>query len=344
MHIPDGYLSLQTSIPGFGVMLPIWSVALQKLKKALNHRQLPLLSLCAAFSFIIMMFNIPLGASSVHAVGAVFIAILMGPWAACIAVSVALIIQAFVFGDGGILAIGVNCFNMAFVMPFAGYYVYRLIAGKSEITSRRSVIGIFAGSYIGINLAALFAAVEFGIQPLLFKTAGGLPQYGFFPLSVSVPAMMFEHLLVAGPVEGIITVCAVAYIKKFSPNLLDRQMVLNAGTEPEMPFFSRYKSLIIIMALLILATPLGLLASGTAWGEWDNEQVKAIAGFIPEGMEKLSGIWNALLPDYSIPGFGDGFMYSSAGYIISAIVGIMLIIAVMLATNLFIAKKGDGKG
>ena len=171
MHIPDGALSLQTSIPAFGVMIPVWSAAMRKIRNVFGSRQVPLLALCAAFSFVIMMFNVPLGESSVHAVGAVFIAVLMGPWAACIAVSTAIIIQAFLFGDGGILAIGANCFNMAFAMPFIGYLVYRAVAGQSAFLSRRRLAAVFAGSYIGMNTAALLTAVEFGIQPLLFKTA-----------------------------------------------------------------------------------------------------------------------------------------------------------------------------
>ena len=111
-------------------MIPIWTVAAVKVKKTLKTKQVPLMALGAAFSFVIMMFNIPvIGGSTGHAVGATLIAILLGPWAACISVSIALVIQALLFGDGGITAIGANVFNMAVVMPFVGYYLYRLICG-----------------------------------------------------------------------------------------------------------------------------------------------------------------------------------------------------------------------
>jgi cobalt/nickel transport system permease protein len=341
MHIPDGYLSLQTSIPVLGGMIPIWSVAVNKIKKAFNSRQIPLLSLCAAFSFVIMMFNIPLGPSSVHAVGAVFIAILLGPWAACIAISVALAIQALVFGDGGILAIGVNCLNMAFIMPFAGYYVYKAISGKCEMMSKRNIAGIFAGSYIGINLAALLAAVEFGIQPILFKTAGGIPEYGFYPLAVSVPAMMAEHLLVAGPIEAVITVSALAYLVRFSPYLLNGGMNYNSDIIKKKTFLSRYKAVIIGFAVIIAATPAGLLATGTAWGEWGGNEIRSMLGYIPAGFEKLSGLWKSLIPDYSIKGLGGSFFGSSLGYVISAVVGVVLIIALILLSGKLMVKK-DG--
>lgn len=344
MHIPDGYLSLQTSLPALGAMVPIWSVAVNKVKKVLNMRQIPLLSLCAAFSFVIMMFNVPLGASSVHAVGAVFVAVLLGPWAACIAVSIALIIQAFIFGDGGILAIGANCFNMAFAMPFVGYSIYRLIAGKAEILSKRSLAGIFAGSYLGLNAAALLTAIEFGIQPLLFKAANGTPLYGFYPLSVSVPAIMFEHLVIAGFIEAIVTVSAIAYIAKFSPQLL-KKAVENAGPDEEkVSLLKRYKALIIGLLAMVILSPLGLIATGTAWGEWGTEEIKEMWGYVPAGLEKFSQIWNSLIPDYTVPGLEGSFFQSSLGYIASAAAGILLIFTVLFISSKFIVRKEESKG
>lgn len=338
MHIPDGYLSPQTTIPAIVGMLPFWGVALKKVKKVLKQKQIPLLALCAAFSFVIMMFNVPVGESSVHAVGAVFIAILLGPWAACIAVSIALVIQAFVFGDGGILAIGANCFNMAVVMPFVGYFVYKLIAGKSEISSKRSMVGIFTGGYLGLNVAALCAAIEFGIQPLLFKGLDGNPLYGYFPLSVSVPTMMLEHSIFAGPIEGILTGAAIAYIAKFAPHLL------NKGIEQtKESIFARYKTVICGIITMVILTPIGLIATGTAWGEWSGDELKESIGYIPQGFEKFSEILSAWMPDYSIPGLEGSFLNSSIGYIASAVVGISLITIVTYATSKIVLRDNNGQ-
>ena len=140
MHIPDGYLGPQTYGVLYGVMIPIWALASKIVRRTLKQRQVPFLALGAAFSFVIMMFNIPIpGGSSGHAVGAVIVGILLGPWAAVIAISIALVIQALLFGDGGITAIGANCFNMAFVMPMVGYLVYRLISRGATATSRTEV-------------------------------------------------------------------------------------------------------------------------------------------------------------------------------------------------------------
>ncbi|MDK2801442.1 MAG: cobalt/nickel transport system permease protein [Clostridiales bacterium] len=232
MHIPDGYIGLETAVPFLGAMIPIWRKALQKIKTTLKRKHIPVLSIGAAFSFTIMMFNVPLpGGSSGHAVGAVLLAILLGPWAACIGVSLALIIQALIFGDGGIWAIGANCFNMAFAMPFIGYYTYKLLKGNAEHFSKRAVFAAAAAGYIGLNAAALLTAVEFGIQPLLFKAADGTPLYAPHPLWVAVPVMMFEHLLIAGPIEGAVTALAYLYIGKTNPELLGVKGQKNIGSQ-----------------------------------------------------------------------------------------------------------------
>src|SRR5271157_5820972 len=168
MHIPDGYLGPATCAAGFAVMIPIWAIASRKVKKTLQAKQVPLLAVGAAFSFVIMMFNVPIpGGTTGHAVGGVLVAILLGPWAACIAITVALVVQALLFGDGGITAIGANCFNMAFVLPFAGYYIYKAISFNSVPDSPRKVIAAAIAGYLAINIAAACAGFEFGIQPLL---------------------------------------------------------------------------------------------------------------------------------------------------------------------------------
>jgi cobalt/nickel transport system permease protein len=344
MHIPDGYLSPQTAVTGIAVSIPIFTIAIKKVKAHLSHKQIPFLSLCAAFSFIVMMFNVPIGPSSVHAIGAVFIVILLGPYAACIAVSVALIIQALIFGDGGVLSLGVNCFNMAIVMPFSGYFIYKLFAGKSVITSKRSMAGVFAGSYIGINLAALCTAIEFGIQPLIFKSASNVPLYGYFPLSVSVPSMGAEHLLIAGPIEGIITVGAISYIAKFAPHLLPKNPATSDMQNEKKSFWVRYKALLIGFAVLVIFTPIGLLATGTAWGEWGVNEIKQKIGFIPTGFAKLSEIWKAIMPNYSIKWLGNSFFGTSLGYIISAVIGIALIFIIILVTSKLIVKEQGKNG
>ena len=152
--------------------------------------------------------------------GGVIVAVILGPWAASIAVSIALIVQALLFGDGGITAIGANCFNMGVVIPFVGYYTYKLISGSSEITStRRWMAGAIAG-YIGINVAAVLAGIELGIQPMIASGPDGHPLYAPYPLSVAVPAMAIEHLILFGLVEALVTALIIKYLQKADQSLL----------------------------------------------------------------------------------------------------------------------------
>lgn len=221
MHIPDGYLGPYTYGGLWAAIVPIWIYASRKIKEVLKASQVPLLALSAAFIFVIMMFNVPIPAGTTgHATGATLISVLIGPWAAIIAVSIALIIQAFIFGDGGITAIGANCFNMGFAEVLIGYGIYKLIAGESDIKSMRRIVGAGVGAYIGINLAAFLTAFELGIQTVLHVGADGRPLYSPFPLSITIPAIMLEHIFLFGIIEALVTVLVILYIRRSHPELI----------------------------------------------------------------------------------------------------------------------------
>jgi cobalt/nickel transport system permease protein len=278
MHIPDGYLGPQTYVLLDVVMIPIWAIAARKVKRTLKAKQIPLMALGAAFSFVIMMFNVPvIGGSTGHAVGATLIAIILGPWAAVIAISIALVIQAGLFGDGGITAIGANCFNMAVVAPFVGHYLFRLVAGDSPSSSRR-VVASGVAAYVALVAAAIIAGVEFGIQPHLAHTASGQALYAPYGLGVAVPAMALEHLLFFGWIEAIVTMGVVAALARSEPALLEMK-----------PAARPLRWLWAGLGALILLTPIGALAPGTAWGEWGSEELKAAIGYAPANLEKLGG-------------------------------------------------------
>lgn len=320
MHIPDNYLSPSTCAVMTTAMVPVWVMAARKVQRELSPSRIPLLGIGAAFSFLLMMLNVPLpGGTTGHAVGGTLLAVLLGPWSACIAVTVALFLQALIFGDGGILAFGANCFNMAFVLPFIGYYLYRLIK-KLIRSGAGDYAGIAIGSYAAIAAASFCAAVEFGIQPALFRDAAGLPLYCPYPLAVSIPAMMIPHLAVAGVVETAFTLSIVVFIRRVSPGL-----IFNEGKD-------RIGAVYALMALLVCASPLGLLASGTAWGEWGADEIRdvvtggAALGYVPSAMR--SGFsFGSPIPDYVFPGLPE-----TAGYILSAAAGSALLVIVFKIT------------
>jgi cobalt/nickel transport system permease protein len=220
VHIPDGYLAPAVSLALAIPTVPVWAVATQKVKKVLNNRTVPLLAIFSALSFTVMMFNIPVpGGTTAHAVGGTLIAVVLGPWAAAIAVSTALILQALFFGDGGVLAIFANCLNMAIVLPFVGYGTYRLLAAGSPVLSTRRAVAAGIGAYLGITVAALAVGVELGIEPALFS-ANGHALYSPYGLREAIPAMLLAHALGASIVEGLVTGLGVAYLQRRHPEYL----------------------------------------------------------------------------------------------------------------------------
>ena len=325
MHIPDGYLSPVTSIIMFLLVLPFWTRGVQKLREKMSAKNIPIVALFAAFSFVIMMFNVPLpGGTTGHAVGGALAAIILGPEIATIAVSIALIIQAFFFGDGGILAIGANCFNMAVVLPYVSYAIYQTISKNQALNSKRRIVGAAVGGWAGLTIAAFFAGVEFGIQPLLWHAADGTPLYAPYPLSVAIPAMVIPHALIASVVEALMTALVVAYLMRANQPALE--MVNTSQIVPEANSFAKWRALWVGLAALIVITPIGLLAPGTAWGEWGADELTGLGlSFIPKGLEQLSKFWSAPLPDYDVTAVGN----ATAGYLLSAIVGVIIVVVVV---------------
>src|SRR5271167_4216322 len=137
MHIPDGYLSPSTCATLYAAAIAGWYAALKRLKRMLLSRVVPLISVFAAFSFVVMMFNLPLpGGTTGHALGVTIAVIVIGPAGAIMATSIAIAIQALFFGDGGITTLGANCFNMAIIGSLVAYATYRLVSSGAALTSR----------------------------------------------------------------------------------------------------------------------------------------------------------------------------------------------------------------
>ncbi|MGA2741905.1 MAG: cobalt transporter CbiM [Bryobacteraceae bacterium] len=362
MHIPDGYLSPSTCAGLAAAAAPFWYVALKRVKSALHARLIPLISLFAAFSFVIMMFNLPLpGGTTGHAVGMGVASIVLGPWASILAISIALTIQAVFFGDGGITAIGANCFNMAIVGSLVAYSTYRLVAWRASLGSARRMVAAGLAGYAAINVAALCAAFEFGIQPLLFHDASGTPLYAPYPLHIAIPAMMLGHLTLAGIAELIVSAGMVAYLQRTDPGLLrltapdappSSEPVPHAGNTAGLP---AARKLWLALAALLILTPLGILAVGSAWGEWsardfsDPQVRREIAAASrnqmpppapPRGLERLSAVWTAPLSRYA-PAF---IRSASFGYFVSAMVGVGLIIGLALLLGRILAMRAPVRG
>jgi cobalt/nickel transport system permease protein len=259
VHIADGYLSPAFSLGTGAVTVPAWALGLRRLQRTLDSRTVPLLAVLSALCFVVALFDVPVpGGTTAHAVGGALIAIVLGPWAAATAVSVAVIVQALFFGDGGVLAIPVNCLNNGLILPFVGYATYRLLAGGASPASRRTVWAAAAGGYVGLTVAALAAGVELGVQPGLFKSASGQPLYNPYPLTVAVPAMLVTHCFGASIVEALVTGLGVAFLNRHHPELLQLRAgaVTSRGTQSTRPY-----------ATLGAAAVCGLAAVGLVSGD-----------------------------------------------------------------------------
>lgn len=356
MHIPDGYLSPSTCAALYAAALPFWAAALRRVRVLLATRFVPLVALFAAFSFVIMMFNLPLpGGTTGHAVGIAMAAIVLGPWGATIAISVALAIQALLFGDGGILTLGANCFNLAIAGSWVAAAVYRLVsAGAPLLSPRRIFAGGLAG-YCAINVAAVLTALELGLQPLLFHDVTGAALYAPYPLSVTLPAMMLGHLTLAGLAEAILTAGVVRYLQRSERALLGGEaMEAAGGLGVAVAEAGSMRRLWALLGLLLVLSPLGLLAAGSAWAEWSPADLAdpaaraaiaaasggaALPAAAPSGLVRLTTLWTAPLPDYA-----PAFLRSPAmGYVVSALVGIGIIVLAVVGLQLLVdrTRRGD---
>ena len=307
MHIPDNYLSPTTCAVLAVAAAPVVGLSITKVKAQLkeNKELAPMLGIAASLSFLLMMFNVPIpGGTTAHAVGGVLLSILIGPYAASLALSVALLLQALLFGDGGILALGANIFNMAIAMPFVGYSVYNFFRKQNHETA-----GVLVGSYVGINVAAFLTAVERGIQPII-ATQGGEPLYNPYGLAVTIPAMMATHLTIAGAVEVFFTYVIYRFVKQVAPQELYTPTSVNTA--------SFVKKIRYVLIALVVLSPLGLLAEGTAFGEWSSEELAEMMTNVPAGIENGFS-FEALFSDYTIPGTN-----IAVGYILSAITALLI--------------------
>jgi cobalt/nickel transport system permease protein len=227
VHIPDGFINAPTSLAAGAVAAGGVGVSLRKAAQTLQDKQAPLAGLVAAYIFAVQMLNFPVAAgTSGHLLGGALAAVLVGPWAGALCVSVVLLVQAL-FADGGLTALGLNIINMALVTAWGGYLIFRLL--RRALPATRTGVTISAGVAAGISvvLASLMFVVEYAV--------GG---NGGAPVGTVFAAMVGVHTLI-GIGEGIITALTVAAVLAVRPDLVygaaDLQSPLILDTTPGEP-------------------------------------------------------------------------------------------------------------
>ncbi|HJU47954.1 MAG TPA: energy-coupling factor ABC transporter permease [Gaiellaceae bacterium] len=207
LHIPDGFLSNPVAAVCWLPTLLAVAIGLRRASSAIDERRVPLLGVTAAFVFAAQMLNFPVaGGTSGHFLGAALAAILLGPWVACVALSVVIAIQAFVFADGGITSLGANVLNMGVVGALLVGYL--MLWTRDVLPRSRAVLlGVIAvGSWTAVMAGALATSIELGVS-------------GTVPFSTVLPAMLGVHALI-GIGEAVITVAAVGAVLSLRPDLI----------------------------------------------------------------------------------------------------------------------------
>lgn len=300
MHIPDGFLSLILSLILWIISLIVIFVALKQYAKEKNNQKLPLMGVLAAVIFAGQMLNFNVvGGTSGHLLGAALATILVGPWEAVLVLTSVVTVQAIIFQDGGLLALGANIFNMAVIGVAVSYAVYTVL--NKVIKKGKWAFGIkgFIAGWCSIFIAALAAALELAIS-------------GTSPANITVPAMGSIHALI-GIGEGLITFAALTFIATTKKEMLEQ-------TEEKSKSIDRSILIggIVIALLLAVFSP---LASAYPDG---LEKVAEDLGFLSKGQGPLYNI----IPDYAFPGIQD----EKLATIVAGVLGVVLIASVALFT------------
>jgi len=210
MHIPDGFLDPYLSVLMHIIALVSLTWAWKGVKKTLPHSFVPLMAVSSAFVFVGQMLNFPIVyGTSGHLVGGTFLAMLLGPHAAVISMTIVILIQAVFFADGGISTFGANIFNMA-VIGGLSFYLVKLLSNVSSSQKRFSV-SIFVASWLSVVLGALATAIQIGVSSM-FASVGGV--------KVTVPAMLFWHVII-GVGEAVITASLTSQFLRIKPAMLN---------------------------------------------------------------------------------------------------------------------------
>ncbi len=207
MHIPDGFLSAGVTAVTWVATAGAIGYSTRRLARTLEEQQVPLMGVTAAFIFAAQMMNFAVaGGTSGHLLGGALAAILLGPWAGMTVITSVLLVQALIFQDGGLLALGANALNMAVVAVLVGWVAFRLLLRLLGERDWAQAVAAFAAAWLSVEVASLVAAAELAFS-------------GASPWGLVLPAMGGVHALI-GIGEGLITVGVLAFVRAARPDLL----------------------------------------------------------------------------------------------------------------------------
>lgn len=309
MHIPDGFIDAKTAAITGALAATGLGVALRHASRHLPPQRVPLLGLSAAFVFAAQMLNFPVAAgTSGHLIGGVLAAALLGPSAAVIVISAVLIVQCFVFADGGVTALGANIFNMALVGGVGGWLVYRLLSSLIPGLFGRLLAATF-GAWCSTVLASIACAAQ-------------LAASGTVAASAAFAAMAGVHMLI-GIGEGVITGLVLGLVWTHRPELY-------SDRSPAPSIAPARRSLAPLLAYgLVICLGLAIFISPFASSSPDGlDKTAQTLGF----EEHATVLLPAPLPDYEFNFLG----LSALGTSIAGLIGTLavFVLAFLLARAL----------
>lgn len=321
LHIPDGFLSAPVSLVWWVLTVVSVGLAVRGVGGSLSDRQIPLMGVMAAFIFAGQMLNFPvLGGTSGHLLGGALAALLLGPWGGILVMACVVALQALLFQDGGLLALGANIFNMGVATALIGYFVgmplLRAFGGKPW----GLVVTGFITAWLSVMVAAALTCVQLVLSGL--------------SAAVVFPAMLFVHTFI-GIGEGLITVAALAFVVSTRPDLV---ATLAGYLSPEAVKQSAGRGTVVATTLVGLAIAVGAaLISPLASGDPDGlERVAEDQGFLERAQDASFNIF----PDYTIPGLDGGLSTILAG-----VLGLLIVFALAYGISLILrggVRQGAG--
>jgi cobalt/nickel transport system permease protein len=217
MHIPDGFINPEIAIVMFIVAIGFLVLAWKKVRQTYYSSFASVIGISSAFIFAAQMINYPIAlGTSGHLVGGTFLAVLLGPWAGMLSMTIVLLMQALFFADGGLMAFGANAFNMAIIGALSFYVVKYMNRNPKSIKSFAS--SVFAASWLSVVVGAIACAVQIGLSSM-FANAGGI--------AVTIPAMLSWHIII-GIGEGAITMSLLVALKRLNPSVIGGLLMLKA--------------------------------------------------------------------------------------------------------------------
>jgi cobalt/nickel transport system permease protein len=300
MHIPDGFLSVTVSLVFWAITIGTLAYALTRVRQELGERQVPIMGVLAAVIFAGQMLNFSVtGGTSGHLLGAAIASIVLGPWAAMLVMTCVVSVQALIFQDGGLLALGANIFNMGVVGVFVAYGIFHLIRRFTPDTRWSMSLAGFVAAWASIEVASLSCALQLSLS-------------GTSPANIAFPAMGGIHALI-GLVEGVITVGALAFLLAARPDVLKKESAIQHNSK-----FVWIGGILIAILLAILSPFASAHPDGL---EWVAEQT----GFL-NSMQDPS---YRFIADYAVPGISN----EAFATILAGIIGVVIVLVATLAVS-----------